>query len=348
MNTQENIRNGWVLFDKIVSKEKSNSSRSTSPNTDSRMCTLCHRTHFIYEDGYCCCTHCGGIADDVIIHSKEQSYVSDLSKQQVRVGMPMNPLLPTSSLGSVISSHGRYNPTMKKMCQYHKWNSMPYKERSLWTVYNKIMNKARRGGISNILIDEAKSIYKSLSEVNISRGSNRNGLIAACVYVSCKRNNVPRSVKEVAVMFDLTVPELTKGAKRLHEIMNMCRKQIHHTTSNIEKSTTVKTTGAADFIDRFCSSLELTPDIVDLCRHVASTATNLGIVDENTPPSVASGCIFIVAQMIQSLKCIVSKKRISEACNISEVTIGKCYKKLFPYRSYLFTEEQATIFGIII
>ena len=184
--------------------------------------------------------------------------------------------------------------------------------------------------------------------MNISRGSNRNGLIAACIYVSCKRNNVPRSVKEVAAMFDLTVPELTKGAKRLHEIMNMCRKQIHHTTANTEHSTTVKTTGAADFIDRFCSSLELTPDIIDLCRHVANTATELGIVDENTPPSVASGCIFLVAQMISCLKCTVTKKNISTACNISEVTIGKCYKKLYPYRSYLFTEEHAAKYDIII
>lgn len=338
----------WNLFDEIqhnVIHSDREPSRSISPETGARECEFCTGKNFVYEDGYCCCTQCGGIAEDVVIHSKELSYASETSKQQVRVGMPVNPLLPTSSLGSVIAAKGRYNPTTKKMCQYHQWNSMPYKERSLWSVYNRIMNKARRGGISNVLIDEAKSIYKNLSEVNISRGSNRNGLIAACVYVSCKRNNVPRSVKEIAAMFDLTVPELTKGAKRLHDIMNRCRKQIHHKSAD-DISTTVKTTGAADFIARFCSSLEMPPNIIQLCRSVAQRATDLGIVDENTPPSVASGCIFLVVQIVPTAETPISKKSISSACNISEVTIGKCYKKLYPYRSYLIAEEEAKQFNI--
>lgn len=339
----------WNLFDEIQNSTRSacdtEPSRSISPEAGIRQCEFCSSKTFVFEDGYCCCTHCGGIAEDVMMHSKELSFASETSKQQVRVGLPVNPLLPTSSLGSVIASKGKFNPTTKKMCQYHQWNSMPYKERSLWSVYNKIMNKARRGGISNILIDEAKSIYKSLSEVNISRGSNRNGLIAACVYVSCKRNNVPRSVKEIAAMFDLSVPELTKGAKRLHDIMNRCRKQIHHKSAD-DISMTVKTTGAADFIERFCSSLNMPAHIVQFSRNVAQRATELGIVDENTPPSVASGCIFMVVQMVPMLGSRISKKNISKACNISEVTIGKCYKKLYPYRSYLITEEEIKKFNV--
>jgi len=363
----------------VVAKGRNGESGSeNSMETITHICSYCQNSDFIFEDGLCCCKQCGGISEDVLMHSKEHSFSSDKSKQVVRVGMPENPLLPSSSLGSVISARGKYMPAMKKMCQYHKWNSMPYKERSLWNVYNKIMEKAHRGGISNALIDEAKSIYKNLSEVNISRGSNRNGLIAACVYVSCKRNNVPRSVKEIAHMFNLTVPELTKGAKKLHEVMNLCRKQIHHTKnvsssantnakrdshkkndSNESKkektefdvdlsSITVKTTNAGDFMERFCSSLNMAPEIIQLCIRVADAATDLGIVDENTPPSIASGCIFLVIQVMPSIKNSISKKSISLSCNISEVTIGKCLKKLFPYRTYLFTKEDIDRFGIVL
>tara|TARA_B110000881_G_C18578605_1_gene520212 strand:- start:1082 stop:2128 length:1047 start_codon:yes stop_codon:yes gene_type:complete len=348
MSFNKNNFEDWAVFDRLTKPCIENKCGLQTNTQIENTCDHCRSTQFIYEDGLCCCTQCGAVADDIMFHSKEQSFASDTTRQMVRVGMPTNPLLPTSSLGSVISSKGKRTPAMKKMCQYHQWNSMPYRERSLWTVYNKIMNKAKRGGISNLLINEAKSIYKSLSEVSISRGSNRNGLIAACVYVSCKRNNVPRSVKEIAQMFDLTVPELTKGAKKLHEIMNMCHKQIHHTNSIVNLSTTVKTTGAADFIDRFCSSLNVGPDIIKLCTTVANSATDIGIVDENTPPSVASGCIFLVTQTIPSLRNKITKKNISEACNISEVTIGKCFKKLFPYRSYLFTKEDVLNFGVII
>lgn len=335
----------WELFDRLCVTPPPVEEQQVLQNK-TRHCIHCNRTNFIYEDGECCCTECGAIVEDVVIHSMENSFASEGTKNTVRVGMPENPLLPRSSLGSMISARGRYIPGMKKMCQYHQWNSMPYRERSLWSVYNKIMNKARRGGISKFLIDEAKSIYKSLSEVSISRGSNRNGLIAACVYVSCKRNNVPRSVKEIANMFDLTEPELTKGAKKLHEIMNMCRKQIHHTSSHNLEKTIVKTTGAVDFIDRFCSTLEMSRSMTDLCSSVATIATDLGIVDENTPPSVASGCIFLVVHVLPGMRTKISKKKISKACNISEVTIGKCFKKLHPYRTYLFSKENILQFKL--
>ena len=49
------------------------------------------------------------------------------------------------------------------------------------------------------------------------------------------------------------------------------------------------------------------------------------IISENTPPSIAAGCIYLY---IIKNKLNISKKKISEVCNISEVTINKCYLKI--------------------
>ena len=46
---------------------------------------------------------------------------------------------------------------------------------------------------------------------------------------------------------------------------------------------------------------------------------------DNTPPAMASGCIYL---LIKLKDLDISKKNISDKCNISEVTINKCYKKL--------------------
>ena len=51
--------------------------------------------------------------------------------------MPTNALLPESSLGTNISNRGG-NEKMNKVNMYQKWNSMPYKERSLYKVYKDI------------------------------------------------------------------------------------------------------------------------------------------------------------------------------------------------------------------
>ena len=49
------------------------------------------------------------------------------------------------------------------------------------------------------------------------------------------------------------------------------------------------------------------------------------IISENTPPSIAAGCIFYY---IKKKEMDISKKDISDICIISEVTINKCCKKL--------------------
>ena len=51
----------------------------------------------------------------------------------------------------------------------------------------------------------------------------------------------------------------------------------------------------------------------------------LNLINDNTPPAMASGCIYLYLQ-IKQIK--IDKKQISEVCKISEVTVNKCSKKL--------------------
>jgi transcription initiation factor TFIIIB Brf1 subunit/transcription initiation factor TFIIB len=46
---------------------------------------------------------------------------------------------------------------------------------------------------------------------------------------------------------------------------------------------------------------------------------------ENTPPSIAAGVVYFIAQIC---KLNISKKDVKNVSEISEVTINKCFKKL--------------------
>ena len=61
------------------------------------------------------------------------------------------------------------------------------------------------------------------------------------------------------------------------------------------------------------------------CNKISKLCHDLGLINDNTPPAMASGCIFLYAK---DLNLNLSKKDISDICKISEVTINKCYKKL--------------------
>jgi transcription initiation factor TFIIB len=168
------------------------------------------------------------------------------------------------------------------------------------------------------MTNEAKSLYSIVSETKISRGSNRKGIIAACVYFACKECNVPRSSKEIAEMFSITSNVMTKGVKKCQEIISMNK-------NNKKRLTTSSSTKPGDFIDRFCNRLNLKIENIHIIHEICKIAVDNNLICENTPPSIAAGCIYY---FIKQNDISISKKDISDVCKISEVTINKCSKKL--------------------
>jgi transcription initiation factor TFIIIB Brf1 subunit/transcription initiation factor TFIIB len=71
---------------------------------------------------------------------------------------------------------------------------------------------------------------------------------------------------------------------------------------------------------------------IQKCKDLAKKLDDLEIVSENAPTSVAAGTIFYYC-MTHTIE--FSKKQIAEVCEVSEVTITKCYKRLLKYKSLI-------------
>ena len=276
----------------------------------------------IINNGVITCNKCINTISNIIDGPEWRYYGSSdtRSSDPTRCGMPVNQLLPESSIGTTISYRGG-NQGMYKLRRYQRWNGMPYKERSLFKVFENITRECLKAGIPTIIIHESHSLYKIVSNAKISRGSNRVGIIAACVYFSCKINKVPRSTNEIADVFGISIPIMTKGCKKFQEIMQMNKVDINR----INETSTIS---IDDFIDRFSSKLMLSHEDILNIKDIAQLAKLYSLVNENTPPSMASGCIYLY---IKHNKLDINKKHISDVCKISEVTINKCYKKLLSH-----------------
>ena len=294
-------------------------------------CESCDSDDLVTDNGSVICKNCGIINYCTIDSSAEwRFYGSEDSKfsDPTRCGLPTNTLLPESSLGSTVSFKYGESYEMRKIRNYHLWNAMPYKERSLYNVFDGIQVRANDHGIPSCIIDEAKNLYKRISDIQINRGSNRSGIIASCIYKACILQACPRSAKEIAEIFKLNITHMTKGCKKFDEILNLDNQKQICIGNNTTKS--------IDFIERFCSRLNLGKNIVKICKYVCEKADEYNLVSKCIPPSIAAGSIFLVCNIF--IKNI-SKKEISTTCKISEVTISKCYKSLLKYHKYLFPEE---------
>lgn len=277
------------------------------------------RVNHICSDGMIICKLCSNVVSNIIDGPEWRYYGASDSKSSdpTRCGMPVNQLLPESSVGSFISYRGG-NQSMYKIRKYQQWGGMPYKERTLLKVFQEISRVSKAAGIPEIIIKEAHVLYKIVSTTKITRGSNRVGIIAACVYFACKINNVARSINEIASIFSIQNKVMTKGCKKFQEIMQLNKVDINriHNTNTITMD---------DFIERFCSKLNLSQIDITNVKHISYLAQMYNLVNDNTPPSMAAGCIYLY---IREIELNIHKKQIADICKISEVTINKCYKKL--------------------
>lgn len=299
-------------------------------------CKTCKSTDKIAEDnaqGILVCIGCGNVVSDVFDDNPEwKTYTAEDSKETVgRCGNPTNFFLPQSSLGTTISGSSK-----SKIKILHSWSAMPYKERSLHIVLKEIQNRCRIAGIMKCIEDDAKILYKNISESKhafgknqgkniIIRGVNRKSLIAACVFFACKRNGKTRSPKEIAKIFELKYKDITKGCKTFLKLIKL--KQMSYD---------IQTSNPAHFITRYCRELHITNEYINQTIKIAKNIQKLNIASMHTPFSVATGSILLIVDL-NNLD--IERKFIAKKFNVSEVTVIKTYKKIEQYKKILINDE---------
>jgi transcription initiation factor TFIIIB Brf1 subunit/transcription initiation factor TFIIB len=290
----------------------------------------------VIDEGKKICRNCGTtVCDNLTFDPEFRFYGNDKSKNgenNIRCGIPFNPLLPVSSMGTIIMTGGGHSNQMRRIKRYHNWNSMPYLERARYHVFDEIANVCNRAGVPELILKEAQSLYVLIRDNSITRGSKRRGIIAACLYYAFKNRGYPRNSKEVAEMFNITTSEMTNGCKFFQQIMTT-----NDTKEGRDKVQAMKCSMPKDFIPRFCSHLSLNDmQFIKLCTVISERAFQDEIATENTPPSVACAIIYMLSMM---LGLEISIKTIHSKCSISEVTINKCFKTLWTNRRKIIPKQ---------
>ena len=295
-------------------------------------CECCHSMLALADEGFFCCTNrtCGVIYKDMLDQGAEWRYYGaddNQSGDPTRCGMPINPLLKESSFGCKVICPPKSTYEMRKIRRYTEWQGMPYEEKARYEEFQRIIVLANQAGISKMIIDDAMRYHTKISEVKTFRGDNRDGIIAATIYIAARNNNCPRTAKEIATIFHLDNTSATRGCKNASSIIN----EIEHEMNNNEKTSLCHTTPLS-FIERYCSRLNINSELTKLCKFIATRIQASNLIPENTPHSIAAGIVFFVAHQCN---LNISKKNVNTVSEISEVTINKCYKKLEGLRDTL-------------
>lgn len=324
----------WNLFNEINDSYKNlniienENIKVNDLNVDSKIsikksCFNCKETDFLMMDSeMIICTYCGIENEMIIDYNAEWRYYGNddnkRSSDPNRCGIPSNPIIPDSSLSTVIL--GRGFEVYRKL---NSWNGLSYKQRSLIAILNKIALKANIDNVPQSIIDATMNMYKMISQDYIKRGASRESLIAACFFNALRDQGMIRSTEEVAKLFDIKSKKLSKGCNEFTELMFFKNKEYVKNMKPIESK---------DLIERFCSLLDIDESYVIIGVRAAILIDKLGICQENNPKSIAVGVIYLLSQ-IYNLN--FSKKEIAEQCKTSEVTVSNTYSQMIKFKKYL-------------
>tara|TARA_B100000925_G_C22006630_1_gene473996 strand:- start:1345 stop:2415 length:1071 start_codon:yes stop_codon:yes gene_type:complete len=309
----------WDAFDADIEK------KSHIELPDSDLCNLCNNVLQISENGLPVCSNsnCGLIYTHAIDYSPEWRIYNGEDKNgndPTRCGNPINPLLKESSFSCKVLCNNSSSYEMRKIRKWTEWQSMPHKEKSLYSEFQFITTMAHNSGIPKIFIDDAIVIHKDISEQKMFRGLNRDGIKAASIYLSCRLNDCPRTAHEIAEIFKLDKTSATTGCSMAVKIMNNMERDCEPS-----QQTDLGATKPIAFIDRYCSKLNINPELTKFAKFISTIIESKNILKDNAPHSIAAGIIYYICQLCNQNVC---KTNIKKVCNVSEVTINKCYKKL--------------------
>ena len=301
-----------------------------------KCCKSCKSDKLVKDNikGYLVCTECAVINQEFLNENPEFTYDEENNGNgSSRYGCPANYFFPKSALGTKIApSKKGYN----KVIALQRQGQMPYREKSLLEVLERIQLKCKKYGITQTIIDSAKILYKKVSDSKHIRGKrkgknmimrciNRRSMIAACVFYACKMQKEPRSPKEIADIYDLEIKHVHRGCRKILDYIDL-----NSTFYQIRNSQ------ASDFIERLSKKMDIDKKYIDITKDVCNNIHKLDIASTHEPPSIAAGCILLVAN---TYNINISKKQISEIFDISDVTISKTYRKIHPYYKIIFNNK---------
>jgi transcription initiation factor TFIIIB Brf1 subunit/transcription initiation factor TFIIB len=323
------IRRSWKYLEKEILHKNPNKEIIFEQNnydlSAGLKCWKCNDTVCIMDDGIPTCLNpqCGIMNKDILDYSPEWNSFGKEDKvgnDCTRCGNPANPLLKESSSACKVFRTNKCSYEMRKIDKWIEWQSMPHKEKTLYDEFQYITNIGRIAGIPNKIIDEALIKHKEISEEQMFRGANRDSIKAASIYIAYRLNGYPRTALEISKIFLLDKKSASKGCSMAVNILNNIERYSAEPTQELCKIT------PAIILDRYCSPFpQFNQELVMLAKFIAHKIEKEELILDNTPQAIASGIIYFINQICH---LNIPKTDIIQKCQISDVTIIKCYKKM--------------------
>ncbi|EAY98907.1 hypothetical protein EE612_030989 [Oryza sativa] len=310
---------------------------------DGAYCPDCRRATAVVLDhttGDTICTECALVLDARYIDetSEWRTFANDGAsddRDPNRVGDRADPFLPDHVGGTTIAysaappKNASAADAAAPLLTRRRVDVVgPSPENALVAAFRGIADMADRLGLVATIRDRAKEVFKKLGEApkGFPRGRNRDTVYAACLFIACRNEGMPRTYKELASV----TAEGAAAKKEIGRLTTLIKK--HLGDQGEGRAMDIGVVRSTDYLRRFCSRLGLGHQDVRAAGDAVRRLEERLDVRRN-PESIAAAIIYMVVQRAGGSKSV---RDVSTATGVAEGTITAAHKELAPHASVLF------------
>ena len=279
-------------------------------------CPSCLNKKIVTDEntGELCCGKCGLVLNDKIIDTgAEWRSFSNDEGNKARTGAGTSLTMHDMGLSTVIGVANKdatgkpLSASMKSSIErLRTWDSRSQAhssaDRNLRQALNEMDKLKDKLALTDAVIEKAAYIYRKAMERKLVRGRSIQGLVAACLYASCRNTETPRTLDDIA-----------KGINIRRKDVARCYRLIFR-----ELELKMPVVDPVKGVSRIASIAELSEKSKRKATMILNRAKEMGIVAGKDPMGIAAAALYLACISTGEVK---SQKDISIASGVTEVTI---------------------------
>jgi len=285
-----------------------------------RKCPECGSKNFIIDKtrGEIVCSKCGLILRDKVIDTSPEwrSFDAEQREKRTRGGAPLTHTKHDKGLTTEIG-RGRgelFRVAPSKRPQYYrlrKWQKrlVQSKARNLSFALSELQRIVSFLGLPRTVHEEVARKYEDAVDKGLVRGRSMESVIAALLYVFCRKLKTPRTLEEIS--------EATGVEKR----------ELGRTYRYIARQLKLRILPALPetYVPRFASMLGLSDKVQAKAIRLLKKAKKYGATSGKGPTGVAAAALYIAAVLGGEKR---TQREVADAIGVTEVTIRNRFKEL--------------------
>ncbi|KAJ3312708.1 transcription initiation factor IIB [Blyttiomyces sp. JEL0837] len=275
-----------------------------------------------FSQGDMICGDCGLVLGTRIIDTRSEwrtfANSEDAGDDPSRVGAAGDALLGGANHleSTSISRHDGGSGRGRDIARIHNKIADHKGEKILLANFRQIATMSERIGLSKVVVDSAKQLFKKVEDEKLLRGKSTDSQMAACVFVACREHNVTRTFKEICALTNVSKKEIGRCYKILQNHLESPKQQVSWDS----------------FIARFSSELELEPSVQNAGLQVAKKVAELGVLAGKSTISLVAASLYFVTSLSNSPK---PAHEVAKVAGCTEATLKNAYKSMYPVRAQL-------------